>query len=320
MARQRPTRVSESILRLIGEAVRRARRDDASRDEQPADVKVTFRKMEFGFEKGFDKYWHGGSPFVTCFWNAMSASFPAGERFFVEAVYSLRDRVDDRALFEELLEFARQEGHHSFQHTKFNNKVREQGFDMARYEQSYGGPLSEASRTLTPMQKLAVTLALEHFTAVVSRHMITNPEVLRDADPKVRALWLWHAAEELEHKSTCFDLYRRLGGRESTRIRALSGTLPQELYLVLRNTLTMLYEDGRLFDLPDLLHGLWYLFGPKGFISGMVPDLVTYLSPHFHPWELDDRGPMSELLAKTAGYIAGPQAVRKSPDLGLDPA
>ena len=270
----------------------------------PEGVRITHRKMKFEFESaGFDKHWHGGSPFITYFWNAMSAAFPAGEGFFVNAAMSVRGRIQDDELLRELDEFVRQEGHHSFQHMKFNNLVAKQGLSMARYEKRYAVPLKVAADNLRPMQKLAVTMALEHFTAVVAHRVMSNPALLRGADPAVSALWLWHAAEELEHKSTCFDLYERLGGRYRTRVRALRATVPFELYLVLQNTYSMLREDGHLFDVRDQLRGFWYLLGPNGFLTGMLPGLVSYLSPHFRPWQLDDSHLITEWAALNGRYI-----------------
>src|SRR5207244_3358365 len=59
-----------------------------------------------------------------------------------------------------------------------------------------------------PKGHLAVTIALEHFTAIMADAMLTNDGVLEGADPRMAALWRWHAIEETEHKAVAFDVYK----------------------------------------------------------------------------------------------------------------
>jgi predicted metal-dependent hydrolase len=281
----------------------------------PPGVQVKYRRMDFGLESaGFDKRWHRGSAFISYFWNALSSSFPPGERFFVEAANSVRPQVDDPELLAELDEFVRQEGHHAFHHRRFNALVGEQGLDMARLEKRFSVPLEAASEGLRPMQKLAVTVALEHFTAVLSHHVLKHPELLEGADPKVAAMFLWHFSEELEHKATCFALYERLGGRYRTRLKASRLAWTLELGLTFRNLLSMLREDGRLFDVADHVRGLWYLFGPRGLLTGMLPELLTYFGPKFQPWQVNDSHLISEALRASAPYL------KRSPSPSVRPA
>ena len=49
----------------------------------------------------------------------------------------------------------------------------------------------------------------------------TDPPIEHDdtIEPRLRALWLWHSAEEAEHKCTAFDLYQKLSGHHGWRVR-----------------------------------------------------------------------------------------------------
>ena len=108
---------------------------------RPETVNVTYRRMRFEFEQtGFPKYWHGGSPFISFFWGAMSTAFPPGEKFFIDSARGVRDQVD-AALQQEIASFCLQEGHHTFQHRKFNRMVGEQGFDVKRFESRFARTL-----------------------------------------------------------------------------------------------------------------------------------------------------------------------------------
>ncbi|MFY7950309.1 MAG: metal-dependent hydrolase, partial [Gemmatimonas sp.] len=43
---------------------------------------------------------------------------------------------------------------------------------------------------------LAVTAATEHLTAILAEHLLTHPQQLEGAEPRLRDLWLWHSSEE----------------------------------------------------------------------------------------------------------------------------
>ena len=55
-------------------------------------------------------------------------------------------------------------------------------------------------------------MVAEHFTAILAEFMLAHPQALDGAEPRLRTMWLWHSAEESEHRSTAFDVYRALGG------------------------------------------------------------------------------------------------------------
>ena len=66
---------------------------------------------------------------------------------------------------------------------------------------------------------LAVTAAAEHFTATLAADVLErNTWAEHDIDADARSLWLWHAAEEIEHRHVAFDVYVRLGGGYLRRV------------------------------------------------------------------------------------------------------
>jgi uncharacterized protein len=282
---------------------------------RPEHVKVTYRRMQFDFEAtGFEKYWHDGSPFISFFWDAMSTAFPPGEKFFIDSARSLRAFTDDLNLRAEISGFCRQEGHHTAQHIKFNRTVAAQGFDVSRLEARFANLLDRVRLRSEPLDMLAISMALEHFTAGFAEQYLQNPHVTRGADPHVVALWAWHAAEEAEHKATCYDLYRALGGGYFRRVSVMPVAWLLLVSITLRNTFDLLGQDGRRTNPRDLARGFDYLLGRHGLITRMLPAFFAYFRPSYHPWQVDD----SELIAgwqrQNAQYI-----VSTSRDATSDP-
>ena len=270
---------------------------------RPAGLKVTYRRMKFPFEdKGFDRYWHGGSPFKSLFWTQLSTAFEPGEKFFIDSARALKDQIQDPALLEELTEFCRQEGHHTAQHLKFDRQNESLGIDILGCRKRYAKVIDRVRELGNPMQMLAATAALEHFTAGIADRVLQDPRLFEGSDAGVEALWRWHAAEEVEHKATCFDLYRQLGGKYPQRLGLLFGAWTEILRIAMINTYVLLWKDGKLFTW-DTVKGHWYLLGPHGVISRMLPAFLAYFSPRFHPWNNDTSAQIRAWEAGNRQYV-----------------
>ena len=282
--------------------------DSASR--RPDGVRVTYRRVHLPFEdQGFSRYWHDASPFKSYFWSQLSTSFEAGEKFFIDSARALKGHIKDPALLEELNEFCKQEGHHTFQHLKFDRMNAALGLDIETCQRRYGWLLKRVRNRLEPMEMLAVTVALEHFTAGFAELYFARPELSTGADPNVQALWTWHAIEETEHKATCYDIYRAAGGSYWTRVTTMPAAWSLILIISLMNTFTLLRNDKKLFT-RDTLSGLRYLFGRRGLVTGLLPAFFEYLSPRFHPWKQDNSAAIVSWLATNQSYVE-PSASRE---------
>src|SRR5690606_10071521 len=72
------------------------RRYSMTRAGTPADLTITPRDRRFGRGSAQARWWMGGDPVATAFYNALSATFPKGEGFFVEAVRNFREGADPK--------------------------------------------------------------------------------------------------------------------------------------------------------------------------------------------------------------------------------
>lgn len=276
---------------------------------RPEGVKVALRRMKFDFEDGFDRYWHSGSPFRSLFWSQLSTAFAPGEKFFIDSAKAMTDKIEDEQLLEEMREFYKQEGHHTFQHMKFDKVNAEQnGLPMRACRDRYGWILDRVRKRLDPLDQLAVTVSLEHFTAGLADVFLRHRHISEGADPKVVALWAWHAIEETEHKATCYDVFQAAGGTFWTRATTLPVSWAIIIGISLYNTLWLLKREGKLWT-RDTLRGFGYLFGRKGVFTMLIPEFLAFYGRRFHPWKQDNADEIRRWQASNARYIqSGPGA------------
>jgi predicted metal-dependent hydrolase len=178
--------------------------------------------MRFPFgEPPIPRHWLHDSAIATHVVNGINLLFPKGERFFVRSVHHFVDRIDDEELRARVRAFAGQEGQHAHEHERFFQILRDQGFEIDEWLAFYdwlGYDVIE--RAFPPEVRLAVTAAAEHFTATFAEGALSDG-FLEGAHPTVRALLLWHAAEEIEHKSVAFDVLEEVAPSYPLRLFGL---------------------------------------------------------------------------------------------------
>jgi predicted metal-dependent hydrolase len=269
---------------------------------RPEGHSVVYRRMRFPFEQGFPRYWHSDSAFKTLFWDQLSTAFEPGERFFIDSARALKDVIADPKLLQELQDFCKQEGHHTAQHLKLDRMNAAYGIDVEGCSRRYAKALDRTRTRLDPLGQLAVTVALEHFTACCAEVHFDRPDHSEGADPGVLALWNWHAAEELEHKGTCYDIYKAAGGGYLRRVTIMPSAWLLILGLSVINTFVLLHKDKRLFT-RDTLRGVRYLFGRRGFFTALWPSFLAFFKPSFHPWKKNDMPRIEKWAADNAQYV-----------------
>jgi predicted metal-dependent hydrolase len=246
------------------------------------------RAMELEIPANLPRYWMGGDPYATHMLNALSITFPPGERLFMAAVRALRDRVQDPALKEQVKGFLAQEALHSREHSTLNAWLERLGYPAAKFEQEVADDIAHRRSQRGPYQDLAVTCALEHFTAIMAESWLKHPELRERCHRDVRALWLWHAVEELDHKAVAFDVYQAAGGAYSQRAVTMLFVTIGLIAGISVYQAQLMAHDGEATNLRAWAKGWWTYWGPRGYFTRLIPSYLRYFRRDFHPWESDD--------------------------------
>lgn len=257
--------------------------------QAPAPAIVPREKMDFGLNGDIPRFWLDNDPFKTRFFDALSTLFPVGERFFITCVRDFKEQITDAKLQQDIKDFTRQEAQHSMVHTLYNNRLKAQGVNVDRILQRQEHRLFGVLRKHTSRQfTLGITAAAEHVTAIMADCFVERPDIMAGADARIRALYVWHAMEEMEHKGVAFDVLRdHAHGSYSNRVRSMLLVTCLFPYHTFRIMAHMFQVDGfsRAQRTKLWLKGLWWLYKPGGVFAPLLGKYFAYLKPNFHPWQ-----------------------------------
>jgi len=276
----------------------------------PADLSITPRDRRFGRDAATPRLWHGGRVEATAIYNALSATFPIGEAYFVESVRAFREGAPPK-LAEEIKGFTTQEAIHSREHDAFNKRAANAGYDLSKLEERVSERLA-ITRSRPPIVNVAATMALEHFTAILAHQLLANPRHLEGAEPETADLWRWHAVEEIEHKGVAYDTWlhatRGWPRYKRWRVKAKVMLLVTRNFLVDRTAgaLELMRQDG-VTGLKAWWLLMTYLWVRPAMFRKIAGAWLSYFLPGFHPWNVDDR----HLLGAYAAIASGTESKRK---------
>lgn len=251
------------------------------------------RRMDFVFDDSIPMDWFGGDPFKTMLLTALSATFPEGERFFVDSVRHYQKSVSPE-LAAQVSGFIGQEAHHGREHEAFNQFMQRKGLPMDRIERFVKEGLQFMRRRLSPERQLAMTCALEHFTAILAEMALENPDFFGPMDDRVKALWYWHAIEESEHKAVAFDVFQDQVGSYWIRSSQMALNTIEFLFFTSLHSYSLFKARGIQRDWRMLLKGMNEMVGTNpGWLRKMGKAYWSYYKPSFHPWQRDTNQAMN---------------------------
>jgi len=257
----------------------------------PADVEIKPRRMNFPFSNIKDRFFFAGNSLLSVFFGALSSTFPPGEAEFIASVRQYRDRITDPLLKEQIRGFIGQEGHHSHQHKLINEALRDLGIDAIKLEKHLERDLQRFTKRkyATPKFRLAMTVGMEHMTAIMAEFVLKNPQVLAPLEESVKDLLYWHAVEELEHKAVPFDVYMQMeGGRKYLRrvlkLATFMFNVRIALYMV-----ALLWWARKFPSWSDIKGFRRFMYGDKGLLTNIRQPYRDFFKEDFHPWDHDNR-------------------------------
>ena len=252
--------------------------------ETPAEHDLVPRPADFDFSGDIPKYWQGEA-FASRMLDALQLGFPDGERMFIHSVRNYSSEITDPVLKEQVKQFIYQEAQHGIGHTDFTKTLVDQGLPVEGVVKVIKSAMMAFKKTPRKYQ-LAATVAAEHMTASLGEFLLEDDNnILSNAHPAMKAFYMWHAVEEVEHKAVAWDLYESVaGGGYFTRALAMALTYPVMIGPLTLGTMAMLKADGEL-NIKELRKGAKTMFGKNGIWRKTFPSVMAFYKPGFHPWK-----------------------------------
>lgn len=268
---------------------------------QDRPVTLTVRQPNLSPAPDETLFFIDNSPYISLLMAAFSVTLPEGERFFIQAVRQFQSQIEDPVLQAEVRAFIGQEAHHGTEHERMNTFFALQGLDIDNLKKRMQAQVFGWKFNNSPKQQLAMTVCIEHFTALMSDFaMRVNPDMIDKMSGNMKKLWAWHIIEEAEHKGVCFDVYQQTVN-EPWRLR-LTMMLVTAHMLTFNgaNTLSLIKQAGVPRTWKNMSNLASFLFGKRGMLSGTLSHYLAFYRSGFHPWNYDCR---PELAAWRARFL-----------------
>lgn len=268
---------------------------------------ITTRRPQFDFGERLDQRHFAQGDLLTSHLVALlSAIIPEGERFVVDAVKRYRSEIDDPELRKQANAFVGQETMHQREHERLNEVLRTMGYPT-RFVHRTGVVLRRIGRRFPRRTQLAVTAAIEHWTAVIAEHALGGERpAMAQIDEEVQAFLTWHLIEEIEHKSVAFDVMQALGTTEAQRIAAMRLLIFLVGPGLALGLLVSLARDPAAWNPANLRRSLrWGRTNSSLSRRSFLEDVRSWNRHGFHPDERDD----TELLERWRAEAFGPGSI-----------
>lgn len=211
-----------------------------------ADMDLKLRKVDIDFSDA-KVHWNPTCPEFSHVFNAFSLGAPLIEPFLIKVMRQAKEKLpeSETELLRDIDLFNSQEGRHYRMHMKFNQVLHDEGYDTKEAEErlkaDYKRYLDEKGLKFC----LAYAEGFETLGPVLSGYFFDrSPELMRRWDQPSIFLWLWHVAEEYEHRHVVNGSFKLLYDNDYwSRIYGLWFCLAHLFTFVLKNAIRMIRHD-----------------------------------------------------------------------------
>jgi predicted metal-dependent hydrolase len=243
------------------------------------------RRVAFDYPADLDPAWNRRFPEFAFASNSISLLMPYAEPYFVASVRSALPDLDDD-LARQTETYLKQELQHYRQHRRFNDLMVARYPSLLRLERWIKRTYGWLGRTRRQRFNVAFAAGSETIAYALARWTEVHlGDLFPGSDPVASTLFLWHLAEEIEHKSAAYDVFEAIDGSRLRYTMAMTLSFALLVWFTALGTMTMLHAERRLFR-PTSLYRLFKWSFSLGF--SILPTMMASAMPGHHPSDFSD--------------------------------
>jgi len=229
--------------------------------------------------------WNPAAPEFAAVANGVSLLMPHIEPYFVRSTRAVLDDLEP-TVADEARAYMSQELAHQREHRDFNALLVGQLPRLALVERFAAWAYGRLERSRSPQFNLAFAAGSETIAYSIARWTHDHQrDVMTGAEPAAAAVFWWHLAEEVEHKSVAFDVHRTYRGTRRYYSRAMLVSLGILAVTTTMSVLIQLAAQRRLFH-PVAWWRLTRM--AVSFVFELGPTMAASALPGHHPSQLAD--------------------------------
>ncbi|MEO9601257.1 metal-dependent hydrolase [Parasphingorhabdus sp.] len=174
---------------------------------------IPIRPLDFQSEELDEKavLWSQSSPHAAIFLNAFSAHVPYFEKYLVRTMTKALKVIKDEGLAKDVEAIIGQEAHHARNFIEFNKIMARRYPKVGEMELRNKQDFFQWAKEQELKELVGFTAGYETFTFLAGMIVLASyEEWMADSDPTMKAMWVWHQVEEVEHGAVAFEVYKYL--------------------------------------------------------------------------------------------------------------
>ncbi len=225
--------------------------------------------------------------YTSHFFNALSLVAPLTEGMLIRAIRKAQPMLEGSELANDAKAFIGQEAIHTREHRAFNKRLEELGLDAKATLEEMEQGIREIEATKSLQEHLAIVVTGEHIIYSFTRALLASSHHHLEQHDTVRALFIWHALEEMEHQSVCDDIYKHLYGKGAEhrllyfRTLTSTGNLLGGIVVKLIRSLLAQSREPKKGELREFIN--WLVRTP-GMGTIATKEIIGFFSPRFNHW------------------------------------